>query len=174
MIPATNKSNGSSPALSLQANDRLKKELAKMRQQQFAKESDELITPPPKRSRVSDSSLPKTRKPKPDKRASSKHDDDSDDSADHASNDEDAETENDEPKPKKRRAGSTDSLPKTQEAAEARLRRICEEKPSGKCHVSREVHQEWARGGTSRAALLKKLQDCGFDKATKSYTQFLF
>ena len=58
-----------------------------------------------------------------------------------------------------------DAPPETTEAKEARLRRLCEMKPSGKCHVSPEVHEQWARGGTSRAQLMKQLEDCGFDKA---------
>ena len=42
-----------------------------------------------------------------------------------------------------------------QEAQNARLRRLCEKKPSGKCKVSEPIHSMWKEGGTSREELLK-------------------
>ena len=51
-----------------------------------------------------------------------------------------------------------------QEAKKARLRRICEMKPSGKCHVPREVHEAWLRGGTSRTELEEQFAKCKFKK----------
>lgn len=34
-------------------------------------------------------------------------------------------------------------------AKDNRLRRLCEKKPSGRCHVTDEVHRRWALGGVS-------------------------
>jgi len=41
------------------------------------------------------------------------------------------------------------------EAKDARLRRLCEKKPSGKCRVSEPIHNLWKEGGASRDELLK-------------------
>lgn len=57
-----------------------------------------------------------------------------------------------------------DNVPKTDAAAEARLRRLCEKKPSGRCHVSDDVHARWLKGGVSRSQLLDELKECGFKK----------
>ena len=54
--------------------------------------------------------------------------------------------------------------PNTEAAKNNRLRRICEVKPSGRCHVSEEIHQRWKKGGTDRLALRDELEACGWDK----------
>ena len=50
-------------------------------------------------------------------------------------------------------------------AKDARLRRICEIKPSGRCHVPPAVHEEWKRGGASKDQLMERLAQCDFKKA---------
>ena len=57
-----------------------------------------------------------------------------------------------------------DEEPNTEAAKNNRLRRICEVKPSGRCHVSEEIHQRWKKGGTDRLALRDELEACGWDK----------
>ena len=54
--------------------------------------------------------------------------------------------------------------PTTQAAKEQRLRRVCEEKPSGRCHVTAEVHDMWKKGGVSRAKLLDQFESASWDK----------
>lgn len=49
-------------------------------------------------------------------------------------------------------------------AKEARLRRLCEQKPSGKIKVPLEIHEMWKKGGVSREELLGMLEDAGWDK----------
>ena len=57
-----------------------------------------------------------------------------------------------------------DGEPTTEAAKNNRLRRICEVKPSGRCHVSDEIHQRWKKGGNDRLALRDELEACGWDK----------
>lgn len=45
-----------------------------------------------------------------------------------------------------------------------RLRRVCEKKPSGRCHVSSEIHDRWLQGGSVRLALRDQLEACDWDK----------
>ena len=47
---------------------------------------------------------------------------------------------------------------------DARLRRVCEIKPSGKCNVPESVHLAWKKGGTSRDELRVLLEQYEFDK----------
>ena len=47
---------------------------------------------------------------------------------------------------------------------DARLRRLCERKPSGRINVPEAVHNAWAAGGTSRDELRVLLQQYDFDK----------
>lgn len=47
---------------------------------------------------------------------------------------------------------------------DARLRRLCERKPSQRMNVPEQIHQAWSAGGTSRDELRKVLQDVDFDK----------
>ena len=51
-----------------------------------------------------------------------------------------------------------------QAAKENRLRRLCEQKPSGKINVPREVHARWAQGGEVRKALLADLEAAEWKK----------
>lgn len=59
-----------------------------------------------------------------------------------------------------------DPHPACSEAARmARLRRVCEKKPSGKLHVPEEIHQKWlANSGKDREELLDALKQCNWDK----------
>lgn len=54
----------------------------------------------------------------------------------------------------------------TSEAARnARLRRMCERKPSGKLLVPEEIHQKWKNNcGRDRDDLLDALEACDWDK----------
>lgn len=52
----------------------------------------------------------------------------------------------------------------TEAAKNNRLRRVCEEKPSGRCHVPQEIRDRWAKGGSERLALRDELEQCGWDK----------
>ena len=141
----------------LQANKRLQVELAKLRQQHFAKQSD-FTTPPPKRTRNSEASRTKSKKKEVAQSDESEQSEDMGDASDAL-----------EPVPGRARPcraqADKDTPPDSSEAKEARLRRICEMKPSGKCHVTPEIHEQWSRGGASRAKLMKQLEACGFDKA---------
>lgn len=47
---------------------------------------------------------------------------------------------------------------------DARLRRLCERKPSGRLNVPESVHNAWAAGGTSRDELRMLLEQYDFDK----------
>ena len=49
-------------------------------------------------------------------------------------------------------------------AKEARLRRLCEQKPSGKIKVPMEIHTAWKQGGVSREQLLQMLESSDWDK----------
>ena len=53
----------------------------------------------------------------------------------------------------------------SQEAKMAKLRRVCEKKPSGKVKVPEEIHQKWKQNnGADRAELLKALEESNWDK----------
>lgn len=154
-----------------QANRRLQLDLAKLRQSQFRAQPDQLTTPPTKRPRSSDASTrTKASKPKP---VVDESDSDTLGGGDSDRGDQESGSDDDEPQPSKSKVKKPVSeIPETSEAAEARLRRICEKKPSGKMHVTPEVHEQWARGGASRAKLLKQLQDVGFNKDTQATSSF--
>lgn len=50
---------------------------------------------------------------------------------------------------------------------DARLRRLCEIKPSGKCHVPDSVHKAWKEGGKARDDLRVLLEKFDLDKDLK-------
>ena len=53
----------------------------------------------------------------------------------------------------------------SQEAKMAKLRRVCEKKPSGKCKVPEEVHLKWKNNnGDDRKELLQLLESSDWDK----------
>lgn len=52
----------------------------------------------------------------------------------------------------------------TEAAKNNRLRRLCEKKPSGRCHVPEEIQARWSKGGSERLALRDELEQCGWDK----------
>lgn len=58
--------------------------------------------------------------------------------------------------------------PSAQEVSEAaknnRLRRLCEKKPSGRCHVPNEMHERWAQGGAERLKLRDELEQANWNK----------
>ena len=153
--------------LTLQANQNLQRELAKLRQSQFSKPtpSGPLVTPPVKRSRYSDiSSTAKV--PRKTGRGVAVSDDDDDDDGGTPKSCHSRESSPEHVGGSVKKKGNKDGgVPQSQEAKEARLRRLCETKPSGKCWVTKEVHDAWARGGASRAALLDQLESVGFNKA---------
>jgi hypothetical protein len=61
-------------------------------------------------------------------------------------------------------------LPETDAAKQARLRRMCERKPSGKIHVPLEVHEKWLHGSRDeRDAMVDVLEECGWQKASSIY-----
>ena len=47
---------------------------------------------------------------------------------------------------------------------DARLRRLCEKKPSGKIQVPKAIHEQWLKGGKERDELRKLLEEYDFDK----------
>ena len=49
---------------------------------------------------------------------------------------------------------------------EARLRRLCEKKPSGKIQVPEDVHQAWKAGGAQRENIMEIFVNSGCDKVT--------
>ncbi|CAL1159177.1 unnamed protein product [Cladocopium goreaui] len=55
--------------------------------------------------------------------------------------------------------------PATEAAKLARLRRLCEKKPSGKCHVPEELHKRWLHGSLQdREALVEELEAAHWSK----------
>ena len=55
--------------------------------------------------------------------------------------------------------------PQTEGAKLARLRRLCEMKPSGKCSVPPEVHQRWKAGDKSeREAMVEEFEKANWAK----------
>ena len=56
------------------------------------------------------------------------------------------------------------------DAKQARLRRMCERKPSGKIQVPVELHEKWLHGGRDeRDAMVDVLDECGWNKASCIY-----
>ena len=47
---------------------------------------------------------------------------------------------------------------------QARLRRMCEKKPSGKMNVPAFIHEMWAAGGAKREELAKVFEEVGENK----------
>lgn len=47
---------------------------------------------------------------------------------------------------------------------DARLRRLCERKPSGKLQVPVAIHEQWSAAGTKRDELRALLEEYDFDK----------
>ena len=54
---------------------------------------------------------------------------------------------------------------------DARLRRLCEVKPSGKCKVPQAIHDAWKKGGTARDELRVWLERVDLDKDPYIYDQ---
>jgi len=55
--------------------------------------------------------------------------------------------------------------PSTEGARLARLRRMCEMKPSGKCHVTPEIHERWKKANhTERLKLADELEAANWAK----------
>ena len=51
---------------------------------------------------------------------------------------------------------------------DARLRRLCERKPSGKVNVPMSIHEQWKLGGKARDELRVLLEKYDFDKASEA------
>lgn len=45
-----------------------------------------------------------------------------------------------------------------------RLRRLCEQKPSGRCHVPDSIREQWEKGGHQRLALRDQLETLDWEK----------
>ena len=129
--------------LCLQVNKDLRAQLAAMQKKldAAAKESDA------SRSSVKTPSNPRRRAPSPV-------------TASDASSDDDAwvESEYDD------QGGSGSDQEPTEAAKNNRLRRLCEKKPSGRCHVPNDVHERWAKGGVERMKLRDELEHSGWNK----------
>ena len=80
--------------------------------------------------------------------------------------DEDAHEESDVETPKCKKGGAVSRANNpSEEARDARLRRVCERKPTGRCHVPAEIHEMWASGGQAvRKELLQMLEESGWNK----------
>lgn len=79
----------------------------------------------------------------------------------------DASDEGSEPAGSEAGSGEGESPPEevmTEAAKNNRLRRVCEKKPSGRCHVPDHIHQQWAKGGAERLALREQLETMNWDK----------
>lgn len=61
-----------------------------------------------------------------------------------------------------KRTGPNEEL--SEGAKDNRLRRLCEKKPSGRCHVTEDVYRRWAMGGAERQKLRDEYESCGWDK----------
>ena len=55
---------------------------------------------------------------------------------------------------------------------DARLRRLCEKKPSGKVNVPDSVHKQWAAGGKERDELRKMFELYECDKDSNLHNKF--
>ena len=53
---------------------------------------------------------------------------------------------------------------KEDKMVDARLRRLCEKKPSGKLNVPQAVHEQWLQVGTPRDELRALLEEMDFNK----------
>ena len=83
-------------------------------------------------------------------------------------------THNEAPVPKKPAASAAKSkaqpptgtpVPVSEAAKQARLRRVCERKPSGRIKVPEEIHQKWRTGSRAdRDELMDVLEACDFDQ----------
>jgi len=56
---------------------------------------------------------------------------------------------------------------------EGRLRRLCEQKPSGSIKVPREIHDMWKRRGADRDKLLEIFMEVGECKETRLYISYI-
>lgn len=62
-------------------------------------------------------------------------------------------------------AAAASEVPSTEGARLARLRRMCEIKPSGKCHVPPEIHERWKKANhTERLKLADELEAANWAK----------
>lgn len=69
------------------------------------------------------------------------------------------------------RADPQAAAPASEGARMARLRRMCEMKPSGKCHVPMEIHQRWKSGNKAqREKLADELEKAGWAKDIHKHT----
>ena len=69
------------------------------------------------------------------------------------------------PKPSDVTESSEPNAEPSEEARMARLRRLCEKKPSGRCHVPEAVHLRWKNGSRGdREELLEELEKSGWSK----------
>ena len=65
--------------------------------------------------------------------------------------------------------------PETEAAKMARLRRICERKPSGKVYCNMSLHEQWKNGTKEdREALVDILESCNWSKDLLYVKQFPF
>ena len=55
---------------------------------------------------------------------------------------------------------------------DARLRRLCEKKPSGKLNVPQSIHDQWMAGGRQRDELRALLEQFDFDKEPFLWTHY--
>lgn len=66
-------------------------------------------------------------------------------------------------------------VPLSQAAKEARLRRACERKPSGKLKVTEAVHLKWKNGSRAdRDELLDTLAECNYDQDCLVFVRWSF
>ena len=69
---------------------------------------------------------------------------------------------------------ATQSEPSTEAARLARLRRVCEIKPSGRCHVPKDIHERWLKGtNQERLAMADELEASGWAKDRSSMKYYL-
>lgn len=68
--------------------------------------------------------------------------------------------------PPKRSSERPSEAPELSDAAKAaRLRRLCERKPSGKIQVPQEIHDRWKQGTSEeRDQLLEMFEKCNWEK----------
>ena len=71
------------------------------------------------------------------------------------------------PCPKGAQVTEVPPAPKSEGAKLARLRRLCEMKPSGKCAVPTEVHQRWKQADKAeREAMVEEFEKANWAKET--------
>lgn len=74
------------------------------------------------------------------------------------------------PSPSEVACAQKQSEPQTEGARMARLRRLCEKKPSGRCWVPEEVHLRWAKGSKEeREKMCEELEDAHWSKETAKH-----